>query len=49
MLAQNPGQNPKKPSILFILILLEISRLVAAKKLSAASFQQQQYHRGYVG
>jgi hypothetical protein len=36
------------PEIL-ILILLEISRFVAAKELSAASFQQYLYHRGCVG
>ncbi|HML75294.1 MAG TPA: hypothetical protein PKB02_12460 [Anaerohalosphaeraceae bacterium] len=32
---------------LMILILLEIIRFGEAKKLSAASFQQQHYHRGY--
>jgi hypothetical protein len=32
-----------------MLILLENFRFVAAKKLSAASFQQQLYPRGCVG
>jgi len=31
------------------ILLLEISRFVTAKELSAASFQQQHYHRGCVG